>query len=671
MKLAEKHYQKSSYILAINYYKKALDVNPDLALAKLRIADCYRLLNNTQEAELWYEQVVNNMAIIRPKDKLNYAQILLANGEYEKSKEWFSKYNQEARADSIAIRKIEGIVNLKLFYEDSSTFPYKYLPINTSYSDFSPVYYSDGIVFTSSRTNNNFIKIKNAKDNSAFLDLYYSKLNQYKMPEPPVKFDERINSALHEGPVAFYDNDTKMVFTRNQQNLPSLKGNNRTSTLSLFFAEKNDKGVWSNIHPFTYNSPKYSVAHPTITEDGNKLFFVSNMPGGYGGTDIYVCYRKDSTWGQPINLGPQINTSANEAFPFIFNDSLLYFSSRGYSGLGGYDIYRAIRINDTQFGQVKNMGYPINSSQDDFGIHFYKDGMAGYFSSNRNNGGTDDDIFSFEVVKILVEGKVKEENKDKIINDASIKLYYNNKEIVSKKNNSDGRFYLNLDPEKIYVLEVSRENYKTKTIQISTKNAQKDDIIRLGVIELEKLLKVFVKGTVKTANTVRFDSVTVLYKELGTNIIDTLLLDHRGEFYTEINPESSYEFFAITEDMAGSVSIKPTKRKLGVSIFYASIQLLPYENVTINAVVKATDKIMPYTKVIIKNKLTDKTEELYTNDVGRCRFNVDTYANYVITAIDFMGNQLSREFNFSNGKNKDIELIFNHSEVYEMEKPQP
>lgn len=190
---------------------------------------------------------------------------------------------------------------------------------------------------------------------------------------------------LHEGPAVFFDQDRKVIFTRSN----GRKSPDDTRNLQLMIAEKKPSGKWSTPKKLFAN-PGYSTAHPATYDQGTVLYFSSDRPGGYGGSDIYRSRFANGSWSQPENLGPAVNTAGNELFPTLDSEGILYFASNGHGGLGGLDIFR---FKTTETGELVNLGYPINSSADDFGIIFSQDQMEGYFSSRRTGA---DRIFRFE-----------------------------------------------------------------------------------------------------------------------------------------------------------------------------------------------------------------------------------------------------------------------------------
>ena len=268
--------------------------------------------------------------------------------------------------------------------------------LNSDKDDFSPAFYQNGIVFCSS-VKKSSKKGDNDKANED-INLRYALFDSLGNLTKPTSFGHRANSKTNEGPSCFTDKQDTLYLSRTTSKGGIVKFNkNGKTTLKIYIKTRDTLGnfVGDDILPF--ESESYSYCHPTLSADGNRLYFASNMPGGFGGMDLWVTRRlKDGTWSQPINLGPRVNTSKNEVFPFMSENGVLYFSSDGITGgKGGFDLYR-IEI-EHRTARAFPMGEPFNSEYDDFGIMFLPQNEAkGYFSSNRKGGAGGDDIYEFE-----------------------------------------------------------------------------------------------------------------------------------------------------------------------------------------------------------------------------------------------------------------------------------
>lgn len=264
--------------------------------------------------------------------------------------------------------------------------------INTEGMEFSPVLYGNGIVYVSRRKNGPI----DENTGQTFYELFYAELDPNGQPLKGQNFSVEINSHLHEGPVSFNRQGNEIFFTRSNQRQGVSKADKKGRVgLKIY---KADKGYfdWENIVELPFNDNDYSCLHPALSADGKRLFFASDKPGGFGGMDIYFVERTNRGWSAPINLGPEINTSKNEVFPFSHESGTLFFASDGHEGLGGLDNFM-IDLSDRKWGRVINLGLPFNSEKDDLGLVLRPNGTRGYFTSNRerDNRGQDD-IYLFD-----------------------------------------------------------------------------------------------------------------------------------------------------------------------------------------------------------------------------------------------------------------------------------
>ena len=324
--------------------------------------------------------------------------------------------------------------------------------LNTSSDEFSPAYYRDGIAFIGQ-----FIKKKSLYkwNNKPWLRLFYLPYQPKGYENGQVEAFSLSNQVKknHQGPVAFSRNNQMMYFS---QNIKSKR--NKISSIGIFTAKKND-GKWKEIQAFELNNPEYSIAHPTLSADGATVFFVSDMPGGYGGTDIYFSKFMNGQWSKPYNIGNVINTPFNEMFPFLHQDGTLYFASEGHAGYGGLDIFYS-KYENGKWTKPVNLGKDINSSYDDFGLILDKNKYSGYLSSNRLGGKGGDDIYRIEV-----------ENYHQLMKDLQPK------DTVSTHNNTENEIYLNseiVDSEKNIEPALTVSNHEVATNSLVYK-------IQLGV----------------------------------------------------------------------------------------------------------------------------------------------------------------------------------------------
>lgn len=389
LKEANEHYEQFAFPKAIELYLKVLEKDRNHPVALERLADCYRLTSNTLKAEFWYKKAVKANPD-KPILKLYYGQTLMSNKKYDEALVVFEDFKKALPHDKRGYNFTDYCQNINEYMRDSSMFRVNLMPFNTKYSEFSPAYFKDGIVITSGRPDG-IIDAKSEWTGESRTDMYFVKETKPGTWGDIKKIDGKTESRYDEGPASFDARSTTMFFTRN---LGKSKAGNGTAHLGIFQAVWNGS-EWTNSKEMPFNNDKYSVGHPSVSSDGKKLYFTSDMAGGYGGKDIYVSELYNGVWSAPENLGPNVNTEGDEMFPFIHLDGTLYFASNGWGGFGGLDIFSAQPGGEDWL--VLNVGYPINSPRDDFGLILNTAKSEGFISSNRQGGKGSDDIYKLSI----------------------------------------------------------------------------------------------------------------------------------------------------------------------------------------------------------------------------------------------------------------------------------
>jgi len=255
------------------------------------------------------------------------------------------------------------------------------------------MFYQSGLVYISHRENGKI----DPKTKTPFFELFYADTDRNGNPLKGEPFSIEINSNEHEGPVSFSKDGNSIFFTRNNLKNGVTKADRNNRIQMKIYQATRGQYDWENVTELPFNSDEYTCFHPTLSLDGKKLYFASDMPGGLGGFDIWVSEKQGDTWSKPINLGDKINTEKRESFPYIHESNQLFFSSDGQKdNNGGLDIYVA-DLSSGENAPVKNLGYPYNTNFDDLGFILNAEGTRGYFSSNRSGGFGSDDIYVFDV----------------------------------------------------------------------------------------------------------------------------------------------------------------------------------------------------------------------------------------------------------------------------------
>lgn len=462
MQQAVDAFDKFHYVDASKMFEMVIGKESNNLEAKEKLAMCYRKMNDPVNAEKWYALVVNQSA--DPMNKLYYAQALAQNQRYEESQQWYQKFAEAMRSDKRGKEFATSYNDVNKFFQDTERYTVEPAPFNSKEADFSPAFYKGGIVFCSSRSRtDNKNKLIHKWTGKRFLDLYFAPGGGSKARP----FSEALNTQYHEGSATFYNDFNSIIFTRNNYNDGKFgKSSEDINKLKLFFATQGSSD-WTNIQEFDYNDAEFSIAHPALSADGQTLYFTSDMPGSIGGTDIWMCTARGGGWSVPINLGPEINTKGNESFPFIDANSNLFFASDGHAGLGGLDIFVA-RANKGKFSEPQNIGSPINTHKDDFGLIFEADINEGYFSSNRDGGMGDDDIYKFSVKTCDVVIMVVDEYTGKSIPAPNLTIFdKENKSEAIYLTESDSTYVLKSFLRAGYDIKASKEQYKEGKSEIT------------------------------------------------------------------------------------------------------------------------------------------------------------------------------------------------------------
>ena len=277
-------------------------------------------------------------------------------------------------------------------------------PINSENTEFAPAYYQGGLVFVSSQT---IETLEDKSEESTTFDLSYADIDLAGIPRKPARFSTEISKQLYDGSIAFSQDFSQMYFTAQNikygEALENEKGEARTQIMKAMKG-RND---WMVLNKLPFSCGEYSCAHPSLSFDEQKLYFSSDMPGGYGGMDLYVVEKSGDSWSDPVNLGPEINTTGNEIYPFIHKTGVLFFSSDRQDGIGGYDIFMIDLVKPIHDVLI-NLGVPFNSDWDDLSIVVSDAGTGGYFTSTRKGGKGKADLYKFEALRGLFDEDSRE-----------------------------------------------------------------------------------------------------------------------------------------------------------------------------------------------------------------------------------------------------------------------
>ena len=377
-------YEDQFYEEAITYYTRVNDQSNLDAQSYLNLADSYRRMGQLESAWTYYKATDDVHGITEEVGLLNYAEVLLSTGRLEEAKEKYELYEDMYPGNIVVANKLAGLLVYDEFYADSAYTIMEPSPLNSEHREFGLRTYGKGMAFTSSREKDLVIQHDYRKSSESGLDIYLTGDSAGVAETSRVKLSSHFKS--NDGP--FSQSRKQVVVSRSN----GYSKEEDSNTLGLYFYTVTDNG-WEFNYGFPHNSSTYTVTHPAFNPSGDTLYFASNMPGGFGSSDIYLSVKSLNGWTRPQNLGEKINTPGEETFPF-HDGRHFYFSSNGHPGIGGLDVYEV--FSDEDGLQVVNMGYPMNTGYDDFSI--FKIGDTGNIASNRKGGKGLDDIYEFTLL---------------------------------------------------------------------------------------------------------------------------------------------------------------------------------------------------------------------------------------------------------------------------------
>jgi peptidoglycan-associated lipoprotein len=470
-------------------YNKTKDKKQKAEL-QFRIAEAYYRIGVYRLAESYYKSALIKNAggnLIY----LHYAEVLRANGKYAEALTNYNLYLTQVPNDERALNGIESCKAAEEWIKNPSRYKITNLKeINSTYSDFAAAYpgvRDNEIYFTSSRKGVTGKK-KNRITGEYYTDIFRVTFNLQKnrWDKPQlVDLTQQINTFDEDGAASFTSDGTVMYFTRCRYDKDQEKGAEVYSSTLL-------SGIWSRPELVQIGKDSLMIAHPSVSKDGKTIYFVSDRPGGIGNKDIWMAEKTASgTWGKAVNLGKEINTPGDEMFPYIRENGELYFSSNSHPGLGGLDIFKAVKDKEGKW-KVENMKSPVNSTGDDFSISFYPGEERGLFSSNRE-GSKGDDIYSFSLPPKIysVEGDIYNKENGTKIDGASVRLIGTDGTMLKLKS-ENGKFRFKLKPDVDYVLAAYKKGYLNAKSVASTMglNEGKEFQLRFDLVPVDKPISI-------------------------------------------------------------------------------------------------------------------------------------------------------------------------------------
>lgn len=485
-KKADNLYDRLAYTDAAQAYQKVLKRGTTDAYVFERLANCYYFINDTKKAEMYYKRVARSKDA-NPEAIYNYAQTLKANGKFSDYNTWMKNYANLRPNDTRVKEFMKNPNYIPKIMDDMARYTATNMEdINSEYADFGGIVYGKDFYFASGR---NTSRKTYQWNEEPYLEIYKATNVGGTMKNAELLSGD-VNTKYHESNAVISADGKRMYFDRNDYFEGDYdKSENGINQINLYYAENIDGKGWSGVVSVPFNNNEYSTGHPALSQDGKTLYFVSDMPGGKGGSDIYmVAINNDGSLGTPERLGDNINTEGKELFPYLDSNGTLYFSSNGHMGIGGLDVFYAETQGD-DFGPVNNLGNGVNSPADDFAYKYDPTTQSGYVSSNREGGMGSDDIYMVEAVEIPCEVTiavlVTNQNTNAAVAGARVDLYdtMGNK-LSTKTSNVNGMVSFKAACDQDHELQAVLADYESGVAKVASANDQKvSETIALKPIE--------------------------------------------------------------------------------------------------------------------------------------------------------------------------------------------
>lgn len=572
-----------NFIEAIQTLQTVLE-KEDNGEAKILLADCYRSINDTENAEYWFGQVVR-LPEAQPVHKLQYGRMLQINGKCDLAKEWYEQFVREVPDDVRGQYLVKACdYEDELMTKNAGIYEIASVPFNSNLDDYTPAITKDAVIFASDRDKGTAIKRQSMWTGNPFAELFLvpakrkgddeNFMYEYGRPD---KYSKSVNTKFHEAAVSYSPDMKTMFFTRNNYlNGKTGKSDEGIIKLKIYYGSSKGEDSWGNLESLPFNSDEYSVAHPSVSADGQKLYFASDMPGGFGGMDLYVSEQENGRWGPPTNLGPNVNTEGNEIFPFMDKTARLYYASDGHIGLGGLDVFYATEKGDGEWNLPVNLGYPINTSHDDFSIVFNEDGNFGYFASDRDGGVGRDDVYSFKKIATPVQLFVFDERTKEPLDSATVMSSLTGNSLFT---GNDGKALLDMKINECADFKAAKAGFVESTKQGCTKGIKIGETVVVE-IPMKKILDFTMEGIVFDMGTglpLAGAKVILINDCGGKTTLEPLMTDASGRYKFPLESDCCYKLRGEKEGYIAQVLENNCTKNLTASqTINANLNLQPY-----------------------------------------------------------------------------------------------
>ena len=473
-KKADKYFDNLEYVNAISEYLEVIEDGHGDNHVYRRLADTYYATFNAKEASKWYGKIAGKVQ--DAELYFRYAQMLKASGKYDQASKWMDKFVALAPNDTRALSHKENPNAAQSLQAKKPKYKVSNIKdFNSKYSEFGALEYKGQVYYASARSGKSRSYGWNEEP---YLDIYVSDYSGGAMSNEST-LGSKINTRYNEGSVSFSPDGKTMYFARESFDATGglfakkfQKDEEGKSTINIYAAKLVD-GKWDNVKALPFNGNNFNTNAPAVSADGKRLYFSSDMPGGQGGSDIWFVTIDGDSFGEPVNLGKEINTGGSEMFPYVSSKNTLYFSSNGHAGLGMMDVFGIpLGANGKGDGKLKNLGVPINSGMDDFSFSIKEDEQRGFFASNRPGGAGSDDIYAFEQIAplcdVLLTVTVVDSKTGEILPMATVTQYDADNNVVGTKTTDEkGQVQYAYECDLGFRLDAHKDNYTDNSTEVA------------------------------------------------------------------------------------------------------------------------------------------------------------------------------------------------------------
>lgn len=658
--MGDRYYRQFNFNKALIHYRKAYKRHPEDKHLMQQLADGSRLLGRWKDAEQYYA------ALMKAGDRTAvnwryYALSLQAQGKYAMAQKYLEAYHKEFPEDSSVHERIHDLANVPQLARDRGLYSIRNLKeINTPASEFGvSLQGRDKIYFTSNRKEDAYVRRDDSWSSGSFLEMYVANIHNSSVSaeKAEIAAGKRVNGRYHEGNPFYVEKRNELWFDRSNYSGRKVHHSaDKTVKLKLYKVDwLPDQKKWNGKveEAVPFNSDEYSVCHPSLSPSGDTLYFASDMPGGYGRTDVYMATRSTfGSWRDPVNLGPGVNTSEDDLFPFYAEDGNLFFASTGHAGLGGLDIF-STHLHEGQWSKPKNLGAPVNSSEDDFNYVIRDDNRHGYFSSNRPGGEGNDDLYTFEKKTIIIPGLVYHAVTGEPIPGATLSITppMSCNSLLTAK---DGRFSCEAEPNREYTIAAGKSGFHQNKIAFTTgsvEELQRIPLYPIGDIELEVTVQDKKTREKLEYARIRLTELNQQKQQVGhtdKNGVVRFVLDTSSRYRMEVSKETGEmkeRYLAVSRETETKGVYPPAKLKelvelervkLGVPI---RVENIYYDFNQWHIRPDAAIELNRLVKILADNPEMEIELSAHTDCRGSDKFNQNLSQKRAQSAVDYIAGQ--------------------------------